>query len=132
MGSTHLAVLVSSKASMIAAACRAPVNSGIPVVGDRPARTGKLAVAKPPVLTMPIRTGEAGGQAALDRERADPGEQVPAVLPVGNRGLVDTDLQEQVVDVRIGPGRSGRSPPPWRSAGALRRSRRSAWRPGSP
>ena len=49
----------------------------------------------------PDRRGR--GQAALDRERADPGEQVAAVLPVGDGGLVDSNLQEEVIDVRIGP-----------------------------
>ena len=43
-------------------------------------------------------------QATLDRERADPGQQVAAVLPVGDRGLTDADLQEQVIDVRVRPG----------------------------
>jgi hypothetical protein len=38
-------------------------------------------------------------QPALDRERADAGKDVAAVLRVGDDGLVDEHLQEQVVDV---------------------------------
>ena len=40
-------------------------------------------------------------QAALDRERADPGEDIAAVLPVGDRRLVHPELKEQVVDVGV-------------------------------
>ena len=59
------------------------------------------------MLTMKIRTealvgaGCGGDEAALDRERPDAGEQVAAVLLVGDDRLVDEDLQEQVVDVGV-------------------------------
>jgi hypothetical protein len=38
-------------------------------------------------------------QAALERERRDAGEQVAAVLPVGDDGIVHNHLEEVVVDV---------------------------------
>src|SRR5690606_88736 len=40
-----------------------------------------------------------GDQPALYRERANPGEDIAAVLRVGDDRLVDENLQEQVVDV---------------------------------
>ena len=61
-----------------------------------------------------------GDQPALHGERADPGEDVPAVLLVGDRRLLHAELQEQVVDVRVVPlrqryhgslGASGWAPP---------------------
>ena len=42
-----------------------------------------------------------GYEAALHRERPDPGEDVAAVLPVADGGLVDPELEEQVVDVDV-------------------------------
>jgi hypothetical protein len=41
-------------------------------------------------------------ESVLDCPRTDTGKQVAAVLAVTDLGLVDGDLQEQVVDVRIG------------------------------
>ena len=93
-----------AKSSTIAAAVPGtPAIADLALVLHHAVRRVKVAVATLPELTMWIRTGVPRGQAALDRERADPGEQVAAVLPVGDRGLVDADLQEQVVDVRVGP-----------------------------
>ena len=81
-------------------------------------------------LTMRIRTLVSrvprGHQPALDGERADPGEDVAAVLPVADRGLVHAELQEQVVDVGVGVLRRRRRRRPCWSAGARRRARRSA------
>jgi hypothetical protein len=44
-----------------------------------------------------VRAG--GHQAALDRERPDAGQDVAAVLPAADGGLVQPQLQGQVVDV---------------------------------
>src|SRR6185437_10563417 len=46
-------------------------------------------------------------QPAFDGERSDPGEEVAAVLAVGHLGLVDRNLQEQVVDVGVRVVRRG-------------------------
>src|SRR5262249_48133207 len=53
---------------------------------------------------QPPPRGGAGAPAdrpAPGAERADPGKDVPAVLPVGDRRLVHPELQEQVVDVGV-------------------------------
>jgi hypothetical protein len=42
-------------------------------------------------------------EAAFHGERTDPGEEIPTVLAVGDLGLVDADLQEEIVDIGIGP-----------------------------
>ena len=49
-----------------------------------------------------VRLRVGGDEPALDRERPDAGQQVAAVLLVGDDRLVDEDLQEQVVDVGVG------------------------------
>ena len=46
-------------------------------------------------------------EAALDRERADAGEDVAAVLLVAHLGAVGPHLQEEVVDVDAGALASG-------------------------
>jgi hypothetical protein len=46
-----------------------------------------------------------GDGAALERRRADPGEDVAAGLGVGDDRLIDEDLEEQIVDVGISPRR---------------------------
>ena len=51
-----------------------------------------------------VITGD-GHVAVLDRPRSDAGENVAAVLRVGDLGLVDGDLQKQVVDVSVVPRR---------------------------
>ena len=84
-----------------------PVNRGIPVVADRPAPHRKARRREAAGVDHPYPDRRTRRQAPFDRERADPGEQVAAVLPAGNRGLVDTDLQEQVIDVRIRPNGAG-------------------------
>ncbi len=65
-------------------------------------------------------------QPALGRERADSGQDVPAVLLVGDRRLLDAELQEQVVDVGVVTLLTARRRRPWTSADARRRARRSA------
>src|SRR5262249_55961704 len=83
--------------------------------------------------------------ATLDRERADAGQGVAAVLPVADRGLVDAELEEQVVDVGLGAADglttatllvSEVAPPRpsiCRGSGLpISRSRRSSRSPGSP
>ena len=99
-------------------------------------------------LTMRMRTLVSGSlrghQPPLDGERADPGEDVAAVLPVADRGLVHPELQEQVVDVGVGVLRRAddgdlareRVAPPspsiWRGSGVpIRRSSRSSRAAGS-
>ena len=60
------------------------------------------------MLTMKIRTDASvasGGtvdETALHGERADAGEDVAAVLLIGDDRFVDEHLQEQVVDVGVG------------------------------
>lgn len=46
-----------------------------------------------------------GDEAALDGEGSDADEQVAAVLTVGHLARLDADLEEQIVDVRLGTGR---------------------------
>ena len=79
-------------------------------------------------------------QPALDRERADAGEDVAAILRVGDDRLVDEDLQEQIVDVDARRARdllttatllvSGSAPPMpsiWRGSGEpMTRSRKAS------
>ena len=81
-----------------------------------------------------------GDQAALDRERADAGEDVAAILRVGDDRLVDEDLQEQIVDIDARRARncettatlevSGSAPPMpsiWRGSGEpMTRSRKAS------
>jgi len=43
-------------------------------------------------------------QAALDGGGADGREDIAAALRVGNDGLIDKDLEEETVDVGVGPG----------------------------
>jgi hypothetical protein len=60
------------------------------------------------VLTMWMRTASApgrGDQPVLDGERSDSGQHVAAVLRLIDARLVDEDLQEEVVDVGVGPRR---------------------------
>jgi hypothetical protein len=47
------------------------------------------------------RRARNGDQAVFDRPRADAGEDVAAVLAVADFGLVDDDLQKQIVDVSV-------------------------------
>ncbi len=48
-----------------------------------------------------------GDQTTFDSERADAGQQIPAVLAVRHQRAVDADLQEQVLDVRVVVGGRG-------------------------
>ena len=83
-----------------------PAMATSPRYSTRPSGVGKVATAMLSELTMRIRTLVSGvlrgHQPAFDGERADPGEDVAAVLPVADRGLVHPELQEQVVDVGVG------------------------------
>ena len=89
---------------------RHPVDRGVPVIAGPSARGGERGGDDPVGVHHPdpdARLVIAGGhQAALDRERPDAGQDVAAVLLVGDDRLVDHDLQEQVIDVDAGqPGR---------------------------
>ena len=52
-------------------------------------------------IRVVVTLGARLDQAALDRERADPSQDVPAVLLVGDGRLVHAQLQEEVVDVGV-------------------------------
>ena len=60
-----------------------------------------------PVLSIWMRTGVTPSTAAT-RPRsmagADGREDIAAALRVGNDGLIDKDLEEETVDVGVGPG----------------------------
>ena len=105
---------VSANASVIA-------GRGAGHAGDRdvaavrdPARRAWRTVATATLseLTIRMRTSVApsagGDQAALEREGAHPGQDVAAVLRVGDRRLVHAELQEEVVDVGVGVAPRGR------------------------
>ena len=65
-----------------------------------------------PVFTMWMRTGVTGPRAGTSpfsiAHGPTPGEDVAAVLAVADLGRVHDDLQEQVVDVGVRPGRRAR------------------------
>ena len=94
----------SRNSSGIAAAVPGtPSMRASPSYSTAPSGVGTCATAMLPVFTMWMRTGVvvAGDrhEPVLDRPRADAGENVAAVLAVADFGLVDHDLQEQIVDV---------------------------------
>ena len=141
---------VSVKASTTGAAVPGtPAIATSPRYSTRPPGVGKVATAMLSELTMRIRTlvspSRRGHQPPLDRERADAGEDVAAVLPVADRGLVHAELQEQVVDVGVGVLRTATttatllvsevappSPSIWRGSGVpISRSSRSSRAAGS-
>ena len=95
----------------------------------RRARRG-VATATPPVFSRWIRTarlavGWRRHEATLDGERRHAGEDVAAVLLVGDDRLVDDDLEEEVVDVGVRVATAGRPRRPCWSAGGRRPCRRS-------
>ena len=45
-----------------------------------------------------------GDEATLDREGADASEDIAAILRVADDRLIDEDLEEEIVDVGVGPG----------------------------
>ena len=100
----HELPAMASKSSRIAAAVPGTPDTAVdPVSTSRPSWTGKCAVAIESVLIMWMRTRASpsanGQQAPLDGERADTGQQVAAVLAVGDEAFADTELQEQVLEV---------------------------------
>ena len=79
------------------------VNRGIALVGHHAARRLDGGDGDLPGVFHEDRNAGfvAGGrhQPAFDRKRANPGQDIAAVLGIGDDRLIDEDLQEQVIDV---------------------------------
>ena len=86
---------------------RHPIDRRIAVIADLPARCGDRGHRD--LFRIAHEDGDAGlfphglHQPALDCEGADPGQDVAAVLLIGDERLLDRDLKKQVFDIHALP-----------------------------
>ena len=95
---------MSSKSSRIAAAVPGTPDTAVsPVSTSRPSRDGEVCRRdRVGVDHVDPHGGLAVGacqQPTFEGERADAGEQVAAVLAVGDEAVADAELQEQVLEI---------------------------------